>query len=44
MNVSKSVSIGLEDLAKIQGKINEEEYSSFSEFVQKAIKNELNRD
>lgn len=42
MNVTKSVSIKLEDLTKIQDKIKEDEkYSSFSEFVQKAVKHEL---
>lgn len=41
MNVTKSVSIKLEDLTKIQDKIKEEKYVSFSEFVQKAIKHEL---
>jgi hypothetical protein len=41
MRCSKTVSIGLDDLNKIQKKIDENKYSTFSEFVQKAIKNEL---
>lgn len=43
MMCSKTVSIGLEDLEKIQKKLEENKYSTFSEFVQKAIKNELRR-
>jgi Arc/MetJ-type ribon-helix-helix transcriptional regulator len=40
---SKTVSIGLDDLNKILERIEKNEYSTFSEFVQKAIKNELIR-
>lgn len=43
MMVSKTVSIGLKDLSKIQEKIKEDEYATFSEFIQKAVKNELKR-
>lgn len=41
MMVSKTVSIELEDLTKIQDRLRMGEANSFSEFVQKAIKNEL---
>ena len=44
MMCSKPISIGLKDLTKIQEKIEEDEYATFSEFVQKAIRNELERD
>lgn len=39
--VSKTISIELEDLGKIQEKIKNGETPSVSEFVQKAVKNEL---
>ncbi len=41
--VSRTVSIELEDLAQIQEKIKNNELSNISEFVRKAIKNELKR-
>jgi len=41
MMVSKTVSLELEDLSKIQKRIEDGEFTTFSEFVQIAIKNEL---
>jgi len=41
--VSRTVSFELKDLNKIQKKIENGEVDNLSEFVQKAIKNELNR-
>lgn len=41
MLVSKTISMHLDDMSKIQDKINKGEFKSVSEFVQKAIKNEL---
>jgi hypothetical protein len=41
--VSKTVSLELEDLSKIRDKLKEGKASTFSEFVQRAIKNELKR-
>jgi Arc/MetJ-type ribon-helix-helix transcriptional regulator len=41
--VSRTVSFELEDLNKIQKKIENGEVDNLSEFVQKAINNELNR-
>lgn len=43
MMVSKTVSIELEDLSKIQNEIENGNALTFSEFVQRAIKNELKR-
>lgn len=43
MMVSKTLSIELNDLAEIQKKVRDGESSTFSEFVQRAIKNELKR-
>lgn len=43
LNVSKTVSIELEDINKIQKLIEQKEVSNLSEFVQKAVKNELKR-
>lgn len=43
MMVSKTVSISFKDLEKISKKIENEEYLTFSEFVQKAVKNELEK-
>jgi predicted CopG family antitoxin len=41
--VSKTVSIDLDDLKRVQNKIKEGKAITFSEFVQRAIKNELKR-
>jgi Arc/MetJ-type ribon-helix-helix transcriptional regulator len=41
MMVSKTVSIGINDLTRIQEEIENEKYETFSKFVQTAIKNEL---
>ncbi len=41
LRVSKTCSLELEDLSKIQKRIEEGEFTTFSEFVQYAIKNEL---
>lgn len=43
MMVSKTVSLELEDLSKIDEELKRGEKSTFSEFIQKAIKNELKR-
>lgn len=43
MMVSRTVSFELNDLNKIQKKIGNGEVENLSEFVQKAIKNELKR-
>ena len=43
MMVAKSVSIDIKDLTEIQEKIKNDETTSFSGFVRKAIKNELKR-
>lgn len=42
MKVSRTISIDLEDLKEIQEKIESGKVSNLSEFVQKAVKNELN--
>lgn len=42
MNVSKTVSISLNDLLKIQMYVNEGKISSVSEFVQIAVQKQLN--
>lgn len=42
--LSKTVSLELEDLSKIQKRIEDGEFTTFSEFVQYAIKNELNKE
>jgi Arc/MetJ-type ribon-helix-helix transcriptional regulator len=44
MYVSKSVSIEINDLVKIDEEIKDGKAVNVSEFVQKAIKNELERD
>jgi len=44
MMLSKTVSLELEDLSKIQKRIEDGEFTTFSEFVQYAIKNELNKE
>lgn len=44
MIVSKTISLELEDLAKIEEKIKKGEESSVSEFVQKSIKKQLKSD
>ncbi len=41
MIVSKTVSLELEDLYKIQERLKDGNNTTFSEFVQNAIKNEL---
>ena len=43
MFVSKSVSIEIKDLVKIDEEIKDGKAANVSEFVQKAIKNELER-
>ncbi|HOI71252.1 MAG TPA: ribbon-helix-helix protein, CopG family [Methanobacterium sp.] len=43
MMVGKSVSVDLNDLNRIQKRIENGESSSLSEFVRNAIKNELRR-
>jgi Arc/MetJ-type ribon-helix-helix transcriptional regulator len=43
LNVSKTVSLELEDINKIQKLIERKEVSNLSEFVQKAVKNELKK-
>ena len=44
MYVSKSVSIEINDLVKIDEEIKDGKAANVSEFVQRAIKNELERD
>ena len=44
MMVSKTVSLELNDLTKIHDRLKKGEANTFSEFVQKAIKNELKSD
>lgn len=44
MKVSRTISIDLEDLTEIQKRINENNVSNLSEFVQNAVKNELKGD
>ena len=41
--VSRTVSIELDDLAKIQEKIKKGDLANISEFVQRAVKNELEK-
>jgi len=41
--LSKTVSLELDDLSRIQERIEDGEFSTFSEFVQNAIKNELDK-
>lgn len=43
MIVSKTISIEFDDLVEVQDRIKIGEVQSLSEFVQKAIKNELER-
>jgi Arc/MetJ-type ribon-helix-helix transcriptional regulator len=43
MIVSKSISFRLEDLVKIQERIENGEAQSISDFVRKAVKNELRK-
>ena len=43
MKISRTITIDLEDLVKIDAKIKNEEIQSLSEFVQKAVKNEIKR-
>lgn len=43
MMVSKTVTIDVKDLVRIDEKVENGEASTISEFVQKAIKNELKR-
>jgi Arc/MetJ-type ribon-helix-helix transcriptional regulator len=43
LKVSHTFSIELDDLAKIQEKIKNGDFANISEFVQKAVKNELRR-
>lgn len=43
MRASKTVSIELDDIKEIENRLKTGEVDSFSEFVQKAIKNELER-
>jgi metal-responsive CopG/Arc/MetJ family transcriptional regulator len=44
MKVSRTISIDLEYLTEIQKRIDECKISNLSEFVQKAVKNELKGD
>ena len=44
MKVSRTISIDLQDLTEIQKRIDEFKISNLSEFVQKAVKNELKGD
>lgn len=43
MMVSKTVSLELDDLKKVENKLKKGKASTFSDFVQKAIRNELRR-
>lgn len=44
MKISRSITLDLEDLIRIDGEIKKGKFESVSEFAQKAIKNELERD
>ena len=44
MFVSKTVSMDIEDLIVIQNFIYKKNYSNISEFVQQAVKNQINRE
>lgn len=41
MKISRSITLELEDLIKIDNKIKKGEFESVSEFIQQAVKNEL---
>lgn len=43
MLVSRTIALDLKDMTKIQRKIENGEFKNVSEFVQKAVKNELKR-
>lgn len=44
MKISKTISLDFEDLSKINDKIEKGEFENVTEFVQHAIKKELNSD